>query len=104
MPLPAGEIFAGYVIERLLAAAEGAPPRITRFGSLEAARSCVAAGLGLSLLARANVADALAAGGLTQVSGPRFSDVTVQLARHRRRWLSPAEAALTAELPRHFPR
>ncbi|MFI5973264.1 LysR family transcriptional regulator [Streptomyces sp. NPDC051452] len=90
-------------IERLLAAAEGAPPRITRFGSLEAARSCVAAGLGLSLLARANVTEALAAGRLTQVSGPRFPDVTVQLARHRRRWLSPAAAALTTELPHHFP-
>ncbi|MFD0275117.1 LysR family transcriptional regulator [Kitasatospora sp. NPDC127111] len=90
-------------VERLLTAAKGAPPRITRFGSLEAARSCVAAGLGLSLLARANVADALAAGRLTEVPGPRFPDVTVQLARHRRRWLSPAAAALTTELPRHFP-
>ena len=90
-------------IERLLAAAKGAPPRITRFGSLEAARSCVAAGLGLSLLARANVADALASGRLTQVSGPQFPDVTVQLARYRRRWLSPAAAALTTELPHHFP-
>jgi DNA-binding transcriptional LysR family regulator len=90
-------------VERLLAAAKGAPPRITRFGSLEAARSCVAAGLGLSLLARANVEDALATGRLTQVSGPRFPDVTVLLARHRRRWLSPAAAALRAELPHHFP-
>jgi DNA-binding transcriptional LysR family regulator len=90
-------------IERLIAAAQGAPLRITRFGSLEAARSCVAAGLGLSLLARANVAEALASGRLTQVPGPQFPDVTVQLARHRRRWLSPAAAALTAELPRHFP-
>ncbi|MFF7341751.1 LysR family transcriptional regulator [Streptomyces sp. NPDC008163] len=91
-------------IERLLIAAEDAPPRITRFGSLEAARSCVTAGLGLSLLARANVAEALASGRLTQVPGPQLPDVTVQLARHRRRWLSPAAAALTAELPRHFPR
>ncbi|WP_431950271.1 LysR family transcriptional regulator [Actinacidiphila sp. bgisy167] len=91
-------------VERLLTAAKGAPPRITRFGSLEAARSCVAAGLGLSLLARANVEDALATGRLTQVSGPRFPDVTVLLARHRRRWLSPAAAALRAELPHHFPR
>lgn len=91
-------------VERLLTAAEGAPPRITRFGSLEAARSCVAAGLGLSLLARVNVSDALAAGHLTQVPGPHFPDVTVQLARHGRRWISPAAAALTAELPHHFPR
>ncbi|WP_369395334.1 LysR family transcriptional regulator [Streptomyces sp. CG1] len=90
-------------IEQLLAAAKGTPPRITRFGSLEAARSCVTAGLGLSLLARANVTDALAAGRLTQVSGPQFPGVTVQLARHRRRWLSPAAAALTTELPHHFP-
>lgn len=90
-------------IERLLGAADGAPPRITRFGSLEAARSCVAAGLGLSLLARANVADALAAGRLVHVPGTRFPDVTVQLARHRRRWLSPAAKALSVELPHHFP-
>lgn len=95
--------YSDHFIERLLAAARGEPPRITRFGSLEAARSCVTAGLGLSLLARANVADALAAGRLTQVSGPQFPDVTVQLARHRRRWLSPAAAALTAELAHHFP-
>jgi DNA-binding transcriptional LysR family regulator len=91
-------------IDQLLAAATGAPPRITRFGSLEAARCCVAAGLGLSLLARANVADALASGRLTQVPGSQFPDVTVQLARHRRRWLSPAAAALTTELPHHLAR
>jgi DNA-binding transcriptional LysR family regulator len=96
--------YSDHFIERLLTAAQGEPPRITRFGSLEAARSCVAAGLGLSLLARANVADALAAGRLTQVPGPQLPDVTVQLARHRRRWLSPAAAALTTELPHHFPR
>ncbi|AWK12722.1 LysR family transcriptional regulator [Streptomyces spongiicola] len=96
--------YSDHFIGRLLTAAEGTQPRITRFGSLEAARSCVAAGLGLSLLARANVADALETGRLTQVPGPRFPDVTVQLARHQRRWLSPAAAALTRELPHHFPR
>ena len=90
-------------IEQLLAAAKGTSPRITRFGSLEAARACVTAGLGLSLLARANVTDALAAGRLAEVPGPQFPDVTVQLARHRRRWLSPVVAALTKELPHHFP-
>ncbi|MFE5513075.1 LysR family transcriptional regulator [Streptomyces sp. NPDC056529] len=90
-------------VDRLLTEAGGAQPRITRFGSLEVARSCVAAGLGLSLLAHTNIADALAAGRLTQVPGPRFPDVAVQLARHRRRWLSPAAAALAAELPHHFP-
>ncbi|MFJ6250558.1 MULTISPECIES: LysR family transcriptional regulator [unclassified Streptomyces] len=90
-------------VDRLLTAAGGAQPRITRFGSLEVARSCVAAGLGLSLLARTNIADALAAGRLVQVPGPRFPDVAVQLARHRRRWLSPAATVLTAELSHHFP-
>ncbi|MFC9269041.1 LysR family transcriptional regulator [Streptomyces zhihengii] len=90
-------------LERLLAAAEDRPPRITRFGSLEAARSCVAAGLGLSLLAHANVVDALAAGSLAQVPGARFPDVSVQLARRRRRWVSPAAAVVIAELPRYFP-
>lgn len=95
--------YSDLFIERLLTAAEGTQPSITRFGSLEVARSCVAAGLGLSLLARANVADALTAGRLTQVPGTQFPDVTVQLARHRRRRLSPAAAALVAELPHHFP-
>ncbi|MFE8941953.1 LysR family transcriptional regulator [Streptomyces sp. NPDC007872] len=90
-------------VDRLLTEAGGAQSRITRFGSLEVARSCVAAGLGLSLLAHTNIADALAAGRLVQVPGPRFPDVAVQLARHRQRWLSPAAAALTAELPHHFP-
>jgi DNA-binding transcriptional LysR family regulator len=40
----------------------------TRFGSIEAARSCVVAGLGLSVLPRISVADQLAAGALRSVA------------------------------------
>lgn len=40
----------------------------TRFGSIEAARSCVVAGLGLSVLPRVSVADQFAAGTLRSVA------------------------------------
>ncbi|MET1072786.1 MAG: LysR family transcriptional regulator [Umezawaea sp.] len=42
--------------------------RPTRFGSIEAARSCVVAGLGLSVLPRVSVVDQLAAGTLRSVA------------------------------------
>ncbi|MFF7725258.1 LysR family transcriptional regulator [Streptomyces sp. NPDC008001] len=81
----------------------GARIRLTRFGSIEAARSCVAAGLGLTLLPRATVEDALREGRLAVVGGPPFPDVPVSVARHGRRWVSPAARAVVAELTRHFP-
>ncbi|MEU4213242.1 LysR family transcriptional regulator [Streptomyces sp. NPDC026206] len=81
----------------------GTRPRLTRFGSIEAARSCVAAGLGLTLLPRVTVEDALREGRLAVVTGPPIPDVPVQLARHRRRWASPAARAVMIELIRHFP-
>ncbi|TVL90444.1 LysR family transcriptional regulator [Streptomyces sp. SAJ15] len=80
----------------------GARTRLTRFGSIEAARSCVAAGLGLTLLPRATVEDALRAGRLDIVPGPPIPDAPVQLARHRRRWASPRVRAVTDELKRHL--
>ncbi|MEU9015792.1 LysR family transcriptional regulator [Streptomyces sp. NPDC048479] len=87
---------------RDLLSVPGARTRMTRFGSIEAARSCVAAGLGLTLLPRATVAAALREGVLAVVDGPRFPDVPVQLARHRRRWVSPAARAVVDELVRSF--
>ncbi|MFD8911694.1 LysR family transcriptional regulator [Streptomyces sp. NPDC059575] len=82
-------------LERLLLAVPGARPRLTRFGSMDAARSCVAAGLGLTLLPVTTVAEQLRDGRLVQVRGPRFADVPVRLARHRRRWTAPATASTT---------
>jgi len=89
-------------LARKLAAVPGAQPRLTRFGSIEAARSCVAAGLGLTVLPRATVEPMLADGSLQLVAGPTLQDVPVQLARHRKRWESPAARAVRDELVRCF--
>ncbi|WP_190108490.1 LysR family transcriptional regulator [Streptomyces cinnamoneus] len=93
--------YSDRLADRLLAV-PGSRTRLTRFGSIEAARSCVAAGLGLTLLPRATVEDALHAGRLDVVPGPPIPDVPVQLARHRRRWASPGVRAVTDELKRHL--
>ncbi|GAA0465331.1 LysR family transcriptional regulator [Streptomyces olivaceiscleroticus] len=93
--------YSDWLAQRLLAVA-GAQPRLTRFGSIEAARSCVAAGLGLTVLPRANVAEALRDGRLTAVHGPSLPDVSVHLARHRRRHPSRAARTVAAEVVRHF--
>ncbi|WP_377272831.1 LysR family transcriptional regulator [Peterkaempfera sp. SMS 1(5)a] len=90
-------------LARQLSAAGEAPTRLTRFGSIEAARSCVAAGLGLTVLPRVTVRAALDEGRLAVVAGPPLPDVPVQLARHRRRWVSPAVQAVVDELKQHFP-
>ncbi|MDX2938706.1 LysR family transcriptional regulator [Streptomyces ipomoeae] len=89
-------------LERRLLAVPDATPRLTRFGSVDAARSCVAAGLGLTLLPLTTVAEQLREGRLARVRGPRFSDVPVRLARHRRRWTGPAAEAFSRELVRQL--
>ncbi|MGV9785758.1 LysR family transcriptional regulator [Streptomyces sp. NPDC003435] len=85
-----------------LQAVPGAHPRMTRFGSIEAARSCVTAGLGLTVLPHANVADALREGRLTRVTGPALPDVPVHLAHHSRRHPTRAARAVVGEVVRHF--
>ncbi|MEW2569152.1 LysR family transcriptional regulator [Streptomyces sp. NPDC047070] len=87
-------------LERRLLAVPGSRPRPTRFGSVDAARSCVAAGLGLTLLPLTTVEEHVRQGRLVQVPGPRFADVPVRLARHRRRWTGPGAQAFTQELVR----
>ncbi|GAA2483276.1 LysR family transcriptional regulator [Streptomyces gobitricini] len=89
-------------LERRLLAVPGARPRLTRFGSVDAARGCVAAGLGLTLLPLTTVEDHLRQGRLVRIPGPRFTDVPVRLARHRKRWATPAVEAFTHEAVRHF--
>ncbi|MGA4802448.1 LysR family transcriptional regulator [Streptomyces lavendulocolor] len=89
-------------LERRLLAVPGARPRLTRFGSVDAARNCVAAGLGLALLPLTTVEDQLRQGRLARVPGPRFPDVPLRLARHRRRWVAPAAEAFAREAVRHF--
>ncbi|PZF96020.1 LysR family transcriptional regulator [Micromonospora deserti] len=89
-------------VARELLAVPGARPRLTRFGSIEAARSCVAAGLGLSVLPLANVDSVLRDGSLAVVAGPRIPDATVQLVRHRGRSTSPAVQAVIDALRCYF--
>jgi DNA-binding transcriptional LysR family regulator len=64
----------------------GAHP--TRFGSIEAARSCVVAGLGLSVLPRISVAEQLAAGTLRSVA--ELAESTLFLVTDPRRTASAA--------------
>ncbi|WP_165986242.1 LysR family transcriptional regulator [Streptomyces sp. YIM 98790] len=89
-------------LARELLAVPGARPRLTRFGSIEAARSCVAAGLGLTVLPRVCVAEALRVGRLTEIAGPPLPDVPVQLVRHARRWASPAVRVVITHLASCF--
>ncbi|MER5183079.1 LysR family transcriptional regulator [Streptomyces sp. NPDC002896] len=89
-------------LERRLLAVPGARPRLTRFGSVDAARSCVAAGLGLTLLPLTTVEEQLRQGRLAQLRGPRIAEVPVRLARHRRRWTAPAAQAFAQELVRQL--
>lgn len=93
--------YSDWLAQRLLAV-PGARTRLTRFGSIEATRSCVAAGLGLTVLPHANVAESLDSGRLTAVPGPSLPDISVHLARHRRRRPSRAARAVAAQVVRHF--
>ncbi|MFH9677617.1 LysR family transcriptional regulator [Streptomyces sp. NPDC017405] len=90
--------------EQRLRAAPGAGPRVTRFGSVDAARSCAAAGLGLTLLPATTVAEHLRDGRLRRIAldGPPLADVPVRLARHRRRWAAPAAREVARALVRHL--
>ncbi|ORT58775.1 LysR family transcriptional regulator [Streptomyces sp. CB03238] len=89
-------------LERRLLTVAGARPRLTRFGSVDAARGCVASGLGLALLPLTTVEEHLRQGRLARVPGPGFADVPLLLARHSRRWVSPAAQAFTREVVRHL--
>ncbi|MGW3110661.1 LysR family transcriptional regulator [Streptomyces sp. NPDC001091] len=93
--------YSDWLAEQLLAV-PGAHPRMTRFGSIEAARSCVTAGLGLTVLPHANAAAALQAGHLTLVPGPTLPDVPLHLAHHTRRHPTRAARAVRGEVMRHF--
>lgn len=72
--------------------------RCTRLGSVDAARACVAAGLGLTLLPVVTVAEHLADGRLVRLDGPPVGPTPVLLARHGRRSPSPAATAVMAAL------
>lgn len=76
-------------VARQLRDIPGARPRITRLGSVEAARACIAAGLGLGQLPTF----AVDTHRLARFEAPRVVQPALLLARHRRR--SP-DRALTA--------
>ncbi|MFJ3222672.1 LysR family transcriptional regulator [Streptomyces sp. NPDC086783] len=85
-----------------LQAASGAHTRLTRLGSSEAVRSCVMAGLGISILPRTTVATALREERLAVIEGPALPDVPVQLVRHGERWTSPEVRVVVQALTDHF--
>ncbi|MDE2573499.1 MAG: LysR family transcriptional regulator [bacterium] len=98
----AGEVF---IVPRLVCAyqeslfnamaAEGAAPGpLVEFGSVEAIKRCVAAGVGLAITTHTAVRPEIESGVLAQLrcTIPEFH-MHVQLIRHRDKWLSPAIAA-----------
>ncbi|WP_214405665.1 LysR family transcriptional regulator [Pseudonocardia lacus] len=83
---------------RELTAGSSVRARITRFGSIEAVRSCVAAGLGLAVLPRVAVAAGLTDGSLRAVAAPPRPDVPLHLLTDQRRWPSPAVTAVASAI------
>lgn len=83
-------------LARHLLTLPGSPPRMTRFGSVEAARACVQAGLGLALLPVVSVRADLASGRLRSVR--EFPAVPVQMVWHRGRWITSATRTVMAHL------
>jgi DNA-binding transcriptional LysR family regulator len=86
--------------------ATGTSPRITRFGSIEAARACVQVGLGLSILPATTVTADCASQRLVCLSTPSRPPAPLRLVTLRRRSLSPAARALanaTTDAARGWP-
>lgn len=77
------------VARRLLAAGQPDSSR-TRFGSIEAVKRCVAAGLGWTVLPAATAASEVSTGALTVLPGPLPPAPTVHLATHPNRTPSTA--------------
>lgn len=72
----------------------GATVRATRLGSVEATRACVAAGLGLAVLPRFAVDERR----LSRFTAPPMAEPGLLLARHARRSVGPALAAVAEEI------
>jgi DNA-binding transcriptional LysR family regulator len=81
--------YSDEVARHLLAAGQPATRR-TRFGSIEAVKQCVAAGLGWTVLPAVTAAPELRARTLTTLPGPDLPVCTVHLATHPDRHLGPA--------------
>jgi DNA-binding transcriptional LysR family regulator len=76
-----------------LAAAGVRPERPMAFSSVAAIKQCVRAGMGLTVLPAFACQDEVAAGQLVPLPLP-CPPVTVQIVRHRDRWVPPAAQAL----------
>lgn len=81
-----------------LSAETGAAASATRFGSIEAARACVEAGLGLSVLPRPATEQRAGAGAVVRLAEPRLPAVPLLLVHDTRRWRSSAVAAVVEVL------
>ena len=82
------------LFERILEKANVAPASTMEFGSIEAVKQCVMAGLGLAVLPSYAVAAELSQGRLCKLpwAGPTL-DVVTRVIWHKDKWLSPALTA-----------
>ncbi|HEV3156351.1 MAG TPA: LysR family transcriptional regulator [Candidatus Baltobacteraceae bacterium] len=79
---------------KAIIAAGGSPGPVIEFGSFEAIKRCVAAGVGLTLAMHSVVRSEIEAGSLTELScAVPPTRMYVQMVRHRDKWLSPALAS-----------
>lgn len=74
----------------------GAQHRVTRFGSIEAARACAEAGLGIAVLPTIACEPALGRGQLVELE--RRPDAVVSVLRNAHRWRSTAVEAVHSKL------
>ncbi|MGW0521760.1 LysR family transcriptional regulator [Crossiella sp. NPDC003009] len=99
--LEPGCFYSDRLAHRLLAVPD-AQPRLTRFGSIEAARACVAGGLGLGLFPTAAVRELVEQGRLAELPLPAHTEAPVLLTYDPRRSPSPATHAVAAALRAHW--
>jgi DNA-binding transcriptional LysR family regulator len=88
---------------RQLATAGQSELRQTRFGSVEAVKHCVAAGLGWTVLPAIAARTELAAGTLVPLAGPRLESCQVFVARNPGRHVGAALQAVIERLPGLWP-
>lgn len=104
VPMLLTEAGCGYraMFDRTLAEARVQTATRMEFGSIEAIKQCVMAGMGITILPAVTVAAEVAQGRLAALpwTGPEYT-IATQLAWHKDKWLSPALRAfldLTREI------